>query len=89
MTRILDPTLRTASPSLASLAPRAPHLKGATNGKSNGMAILDRLAELLLERYGIRDVVRVAKTNASVPVSDEDAQLLAKHCEAVITAIGD
>jgi hypothetical protein len=94
MTRILDPTLRTASPSLASLAPRAPHLKGATigllaNGKSNGMAILDRLAERLLERYGIRDVVRVAKTNASVPVSDEDAQLLAKHCEAVITAIGD
>ena len=94
MTRILDPTLGTASSSSASLAPRAPHLEGAiigllANGKSNGMTILDRLAEPLTERHGIRDVVRVAKTNASAPVSEEDARLLAKQCTAVITAIGD
>ena len=94
MTHILDPTLRTASPIARSRAPRPHHLRGATvgllaNGKSNGMAILDRIAEVLLERHGIGEVVRVAKTNASAPVSEEDAEVLAKRCAAVITAIGD
>jgi len=37
------------------------------NGKSNGMVLLDRIAELLRERRGIGDVVRLAKANASVP----------------------
>jgi hypothetical protein len=59
------------------------------NGKSNGMVILDRLAEILRERHGIGDVLRVAKTNASAPVSEEDAERLAKGCTAIITAIGD
>jgi hypothetical protein len=95
MTRILDPTLCAAAPAAtASVAPRPAHLAGATigllaNGKSNGMALLDRIAEVLRERHGIAEVVRVAKTNASVPVNDEEAELLAKHCAAVVTAIGD
>ena len=94
MTRILDPTLRTSAPMASSPAPRLVTLAGATvgllaNGKSNGMALLDALAERLCERHGVADVLRVAKTNASAPVSDEDAALLAKHCTAVVTAIGD
>ena len=95
MTRILDPTLRTAAPPASSSpAARPARLAGATigllaNGKSNGMALLDRIAEVLRERHGIGEVVRVAKTNASVPVSEDDAELLAKRCTAVITAIGD
>jgi hypothetical protein len=94
MTRILDPTLRTVLPRPASLAPRPPNLRGATigllaNGKSNGMALLDRLADLLRERHGIADVVRVAKTNASAPVGAEDAEQLAARASAIITAIGD
>ena len=75
---------------------RAPgrSLGGATigllaNGKSNGMALLDRIAEHLRERHGIGEVVRVAKTNASAPVTEEDAEVLAKRCAVVITAIGD
>jgi len=95
MIRILDPTL---APPLAAVAlPRAsrPHsLSGATlgllaNGKSNGMALLDRLVERLRERHDIGDVVRIAKTNASAPVSDRDADILAGRCAAIITAIGD
>ena len=94
MTRILDPTLRSASPGAASLAPRPLELRGATigllaNGKSNGMAILDRVAEILRDRHGIGEVVRMAKTNASVPVAEEAAGDLARRCAAVITAIGD
>ena len=95
MTRILDPTLR--SPMEAPLVARASRkrsLDGATigllaNGKSNGMALLDRLIERLRERHQIGDVVRVAKTNASAPVTEADAELLAGRCAVVITAIGD
>jgi hypothetical protein len=95
MTRILDPTLRAVRVvSAAPLAPRPPRLGGAcigllANGKSNGMALLDRIALILGERHAITEVVRVAKTNASVPVSDEDAEKLARCCTAVVTAIGD
>ena len=43
----------------------------------------------LRERHQIADVVRVAKSNASAPVTDDDALVLAGRCTAVITAIGD
>jgi hypothetical protein len=95
MIRILDPTLGTApTPAALPLAPRPAGLSGATlgllaNGKSNGMALLDRIAAHLREHHGVGEIVRVAKTNASAPVSEEDAELLAKRCAAVVTAVGD
>ncbi len=95
MIRILDPTLATTPAPLAvPRAPRPAALSGATlgllaNGKSNGMALLDRVARYLCERHGVAEVLRVAKTNASAPVSDEDADVLAKRCAAVVTAVGD
>lgn len=95
MTRILDPTLRSpAAEAGVARAPRKGSLDGATvgllaNGKSNGMALLDRIVERLRERHQIGDVVRVAKSNASAPVTDDDALVLAGRCTAVITAIGD
>ena len=95
MIRILDPTLAAApAPTVMPRALRPAVLRGATlgllaNGKSNGMALLDRIAEHLRERHGVADVLRVAKANASAPVADADAELLAKHCTAVVTAIGD
>jgi len=95
MTRILDPTLR--APAATTTTPRAPRktsLDGVTigllaNGKSNGMALLERVMERLAARHAIVEVVRVAKTNASAPVSENDAEMLARRCGAVITAIGD
>ena len=95
MIRILDPTLRQEATAVAlPRAARPRSLSGATigllaNSKSNGMALLDRIAERLRERHQIGDVVRVSKTNASAPVSPSDADLLAGRCAAVITAIGD
>ena len=95
MIRILDPTLRSpATPVALPRAPRPRRLSGATigllaNGKSNGMALLDQVAARLRERHQIGDVVRVAKTNASAPVSESDAEALSARCVAVITAIGD
>jgi len=95
MTRILDPTLRTVRVAgVVPLAPRPPRLAGASigllaNGKSNAMTLLDRVAQILGERHAIEEVVRVAKTNASVPVTEEEAEALLKRCGAVVTAIGD
>jgi hypothetical protein len=95
MTRILDPTLAAAAaavPLPRALRPRALHSLTVgllANGKSNGMVLLDGIAERLRERHGIGEVVRAAKTNPSAPVSDEDAERLAKRCAVVITAIGD
>ena len=94
MIRILDPTSGGATTASHVRAPRPAALRGATvgllaNGKSNGMRLLDRIAERLRERDAIAEVLRVSKTNASAPVAEEDAALLAKHCAAVITAIGD
>ena len=95
MMRILDPTIRATGVSRAARpAPRPTRLAGVTvgllaNGKSNGMALLERIADRLRERCGIGEVVRVAKTNASVPVTEEQAEPLLKQCAVVITAIGD
>jgi hypothetical protein len=95
MMRILDPTIRvTGIAAAAQLAPRPSRLAGVTvgllaNGKSNGMVLLERIAELLRERQGIGEVVRLAKANASVPLTEEQAEPLVKQCAVVITAIGD
>ena len=94
MTRILDPTLRATPPRASARAPRPAALHGAAlgllaNGKTHGMAFLDRVAEQLRARHGIAEVVRVTKPNASAPAPVDDAKTLAARCAAVITAIGD
>jgi hypothetical protein len=95
MTRILDPTIRTAAVSVAAQpAPRPARLAGLTvgllaNGKSNGMVLLDRIADVLRESSKIGEIVRLSKTNASVPLIEEEAEPLLKQCAVVITAIGD
>jgi hypothetical protein len=94
MIRILDPTLRATPPRPATGAARPARLTGATlgllaNGKTHGMNFLDRIAEHFAERHGVTEMLRVTKPNASAPAPTEDAALLAKHCAAVVTAIGD
>ena len=95
MIRILDPTLsETTAPAALPRAPRPRALRGLTvgllaNGKSNGMALLDGIAEQLRERHGIGELVRAAKTNASAPVAEDEVERLAKRCAVVITAVGD
>ena len=94
MTRILDPTIRVTRPAAAPFAPRPSSLADATvgllaNGKSNGMVLLERIADVLRERLGIGEIVRLTKPNASVPLTDEQAEALVKRCAVVVTAVGD
>ena len=94
MTRILDPTLRAEPARTAQAAARPPRLAGATlgllaNGKTHGMAFLERVAEQLCSRHGVSELLRVTKKNASAPARPQDVTLLASRCTVVITAIGD
>jgi len=94
MTRILDPTLRAVPPRPAARAPRPPRLVGATlgllaNGKTHGMAFLERVAEHLRARHAMGELVHVTKANPSAAARLEDTARLATQCVAVVTAIGD
>ena len=94
MTRILDPTLRAATPQAAMRAARPAQLDGATlgllaNGKTHGMTFLDRIAEHLRAHLNVAELMRVTKANASAPAPPEDAKRLALRCRAIVTAIGD
>jgi hypothetical protein len=95
MTRILDPTLRAVPPpATAARATRPAALSGATlgllaNGKTHGMAFLERVAEHLRERHGVAALARATKRNASAAAPEEDSARLAAQCTAIITAIGD
>jgi hypothetical protein len=94
MIRILDPTLRATPPRTSARAQRPARLDGAilgllANGKTHGMAFLERVAEHLAARHGVAEIVRITKANASAPARSEDAAMLAKRCAAVVTAIGD
>jgi hypothetical protein len=94
MTRILDPTLHVTVADVEPRAARPASLAGLTvgllaNGKTNGMALLERIADNLRARHRIAGVVRVTKRNASAPVEPDDAERLAKECAVIVTAIGD
>ena len=77
-----------------ALAPRPPTLSGLRlglliNGKRNSDHLLHDVAELIGERYRLKDVVALTKPShgrvAPKPMQDE----LIEKCDVVLTAIGD
>jgi len=90
--KVLDPTAE--RPAVAT--PPAPALSGLAGARigllDNSKIRVDRFCdfveEILRTEYGVTDVVRRRKRNASAPApADVMADLLA--CDAVISAIGD
>ena len=77
------------------LATRFPDLSGKVVGLLDNMKVncdffLDRLEEILRERFKIRDVHRMKKfAGAGKEAPPEVLQELAEHCDAVIHAFGD
>ena len=59
------------------------------NAKPNFNYLVDDLAELLVSRYGIREVIKRRKRSASLPAPDEMLNELVEHCDLVITGSGD
>jgi hypothetical protein len=91
--KILDPTVP-PEPTEASLAKRAVDLDGKvlgllSNGKVNGDRLLDLVRDELSARYDVREVVVMAKRNASRVADDATLEALASRCDVVVTAIGD
>ena len=58
------------------------------NAKPNFRYLVDDLAELLVSRYGVADVVKHRK-RGQVPVAQNVLQDLAERCDVVITGSGD
>ena len=91
---LVDPTSSAAGGQF-SLAPRRfTDLDGRTVGlldssKFNSDHLLDGIADLLTERYAVKDVVRRTKSYFGRPAERELAEEMAASCDVVITAIGD
>lgn len=59
------------------------------NSKPNFDKLIDALSQSLIERYGVKEVVRKRKPMASVPATAADMQDLVERCDLVITGSGD
>lgn len=59
------------------------------NAKPNFRYLVDDLADLLVERYGVREVIKRAKRGPAMPAGDEVIAELADQCDLVITGSGD
>jgi hypothetical protein len=59
------------------------------NAKPNFNHLMDDLAELLVSRYGVADVIKRAKRGAAMPAPAPIINELAEQCVLVITGSGD
>ena len=59
------------------------------NAKPNFDLLVDDLADLLAERYGVKSVVKRAKRGASMPATAQVIDELAEQCDLVVTGSGD
>ncbi len=90
---VLDPTAPPL-PIDARMAGRPESLNGKVlglldNHKRNASDLLDKVQDLLSERYEFAKVVRRSKMDVSRPCPEEIVDDLAAQCDVVITAIGD
>jgi hypothetical protein len=90
--RVFNPTAEDAAATHMGAA-RLPSLEGRTiglldNSKSHVRELLDHVEEILRTQYGVAEVLRWRKPDASRPAPPA---LLAdmQRCEAVISAVGD
>jgi hypothetical protein len=59
------------------------------NAKPNFNHLVDDIADLLVAKYGVKQVIKRRKRSASVPAPDEIVQELADECDVVIAGSGD
>lgn len=59
------------------------------NTKTNFDRLTDEIGQLLRERHGVKDVMRLRKANASTAAPPEMIVELAKACDVVFAGSGD
>ncbi len=90
--RVLDPTAEEAIGTATGPA-RLASLSGRTiglldNGKMRVRELLDQIEEMLRSRYGVAQVLRFKKPDASRLAPPEVIADMGR-CEAIISAVGD
>jgi hypothetical protein len=90
--RVLDPRAEEAVVSAPRPA-RLTSLQGRTvglldNGKIRVRELLDQMEDMLRSRYGVANVLRLRKPDASRPAPPEVMAGM-RQCAAVISAVGD
>jgi len=94
MSPLIDPIGKSAeAPSKLSLR-KFSGLDGKTiglldNGKPNADRVLDAIAELLQERYQVKEVVRRHKGNVSLPAPATIMEDLIEKSDVIIAGVGD
>jgi hypothetical protein len=88
---ILDPTGFDSQPP-KKMAERLESLKGKTIGLLdigfvNGNVFLDRIEEVLKNKYGVSEVVRKAKPSPARPAKDEVRKALIDDCDAIVEGL--
>ncbi len=91
---MLDPTGARTGSEDARLAPRDHHLRGKTvgllnNTKPNSAVLLEQLAELLQQRFGVAEVLMFAKPSFAVPADDALLGQIAERCDYALAGVGD
>ena len=90
--RVLNPTFE-ESISIAVTPHRLTALTGCSiglldNGKPNGREFFDHIEQILRSEYGVTNVLRFKKPDASRPAPPEIIAA-ASRCDAVISGVGD
>ena len=90
--RVLDPTAEDVT-ATSALTARLISLQGRTiglldNGKIRVHELLDHMEALLRSQYGVAQVLRFTKPDASRPAPAEVVADM-KQCDAIISAVGD
>jgi hypothetical protein len=90
---VLDPVVE-PTPNQVAMAPRPGSLLGKKigfidNTKPNVRQFLDMLEQELKDNYGVTEIVRRRKANASVIAAPEILDELAANTDLVVAAVGD
>jgi hypothetical protein len=90
--RVLDPTFE-ESISISVAPNRLTSLRGCSiglldNGKTNGREFFDHIERILRSEYGVTNVLRFEKPDASRP-APPDIIAAVSRCDAVISGVGD
>ena len=89
---LVDPTTQPIVPEFMP-APRLDSLEHKRLGliddaKDGARELLEEIADVLQERYGVTDVVYHRKPSASRPADPEVIKNIAEECDYVVVAIG-
>lgn len=86
----------TSGPSLkeVKMAKRNKSLDGSVlgvvdNGKKNSDTVVKAIADRLITKYNLKDVVHHRKRSFSHGLSDSEAISLAEKCDFIISGVGD